>query len=182
MSPRTVTSGSAAIRSMSQPRSPIRVQARWPPIFPPAALPVLRSRCDQRTTLATLTVKIVATARKLSPAATRSVTLSRRSNGAPQIDHPAIDFQIDFVQMPSRMGFGSAFAQVRCDHRPEIVQPAPDGLVGDHDPAFRQQIFDVAEAQRESNIEPDRVLDDFGRKAIATIADFIIADGTAIGQ
>jgi hypothetical protein len=41
-----------------------------------------------------------------------------------------------------------------------------------HDPAFRQQIFDVAEAQREPNIEPDRVLDDFGRKAIAAIADF----------
>ena len=57
------------------------------------------------------------------------------------------DFQIDFVQMPSRMGFGSAFAQVRCDHRPEMVHPAPDGLIGDHDPAFRQQIFDVAEAQ-----------------------------------
>ena len=43
-----------------------------PIIFPPAALPVSRSRCDQRTTLATLTVKIVATARTLSPAATRS--------------------------------------------------------------------------------------------------------------
>ena len=49
---------------------------------------------------------------------------------------------------------------------------APDSLIGDHDPAFRQQIFDVAEAQREPNIEPDRVLDDFGRKAIAAIADF----------
>jgi hypothetical protein len=70
------------------------------------------------------------------------------------------------------MGFGSAFAQVRCDHRPEMVQPAPDGLIGDHDPAFRQQIFDVAEAQGEPNLEPDRVLDDFGRKAIAAIADF----------
>jgi hypothetical protein len=52
-----------------------------------------------------------------------------------------------------------------------VVHPAPDGLIGDHDPAFCQQIFDVAEAQREPNIEPDRVLDDFGRKAIATIAD-----------
>jgi DDE domain len=49
----------------------------------------------------------------------------------------------------ARMGFGSAFAQVRCDHRPEMVRPAPVGLTGDHDPAFRQQIFDVAEAQRE---------------------------------
>ncbi len=31
-------------------------------------------------------------------------------DGAPQIDHAAIDFQIDFVQMPSRMGLESAFA------------------------------------------------------------------------
>ena len=35
---------------------------------------------------------------------------------------------------------------------PEMLHPAPDGLIGDHDP-FRQQIFDVAEAQREPNIE-----------------------------
>src|SRR6202022_844805 len=77
----------------------------------------------------------------------------------------------DFVQVPRRMGFGSAFAQVRCDHRPEMVHPAPDGLIGDHDPAFRQQIFDVAEAQREPNIEPDRLLDDFGREAVAAVAD-----------
>jgi uncharacterized protein DUF1328 len=40
----------------------------------------------------------------------------------------------------------SAFAQVRCDQRPEMVHSAPDGLIGHHDPAFRQQIFDVAEA------------------------------------
>jgi hypothetical protein len=27
-------------------------------------------------------------------------------DGSPKIDHAAIDFQIDFVQMPSRMGLG----------------------------------------------------------------------------
>src|SRR5437660_11876264 len=32
--------------------------------------------------------------------------------------------------MPGRMGFGSAFAQVSCDHRPKMVHPAPDGLIG----------------------------------------------------
>jgi Hsp20/alpha crystallin family len=74
--------------------------------------------------------------------------------------------------MPVRMGIGSTFAQVRCDHRSEMIHPAPDGLIGDRDPAFRQQIFDVAETQREAEIEPDRVLDDFGREAIAAIADF----------
>ena len=62
--------------------------------------------------------------------------------GVPQGKTLFRDFQIDFVQVPSRMGFGSAFAQVRCDHRPEMVHPAPDGLIAEHDPAFRQQIFD----------------------------------------
>jgi hypothetical protein len=28
--------------------------------------------------------------------------------------------------MPGRVGHASAFAQVRCDHRPEMVHPAPD--------------------------------------------------------
>src|ERR1700730_3675637 len=36
-------------------------------------------------------------------------------DGAPEIDHAAIDFQIDFVQMPGRVGVGSTFAQVRCE-------------------------------------------------------------------
>jgi Transposase DDE domain group 1 len=31
-----------------------------------------------------------------------------------------------------------AFAQFRCDLRPEMVHPAPNGLVGDHDATFRQ--------------------------------------------
>src|SRR5271154_555534 len=65
-------------------------------------------------------------------------------DGAPQIDHAAVDFQVHLIQMPSRMGLGSAFAQVCCDHRSEMVHPASNGLVGDHDPAFRQQILDVA--------------------------------------
>ena len=49
-----------------------------------------------------------------------------------QIDHAAIDFQIDFVKMPSRIGFGSAFAgaEVRRDDRPEVVHPAADSFVG----------------------------------------------------
>ena len=33
-------------------------------------------------------------------------------DGAPKIDHAAIDFQIDFIQMPGRMRLGSTFAQI----------------------------------------------------------------------
>ena len=94
-------------------------------------------------------------------------------DGSPQVDHAAIDFQIDFVQMPGRVGLGSAFAQVRCYHRPEMVHPAPNGFVGDRDAAFRQQIFDVAEAQGEPEIEPDRLMNDLRWEPISTVADFL---------
>ena len=50
-------------------------------------------------------------------------------HGAPKIDHAAGDFQIDLIQMPGRVGLGPAFAQVRRDHRPEMVHPAPNSLV-----------------------------------------------------
>jgi len=57
--------------------------------------------------------------------------------------------------------------------------------VGDHDASFCQQVFDVTEAQCEPEIEPDRLLDDLWRKAVAAIADFLhslgyrTASGTA---
>src|SRR5580704_16109670 len=98
-------------------------------------------------------------------------------DGAPQIDHPAIDFQIDFIKMPSRIGFGSAFAQVRRDHRSEVVHPAPDSFVGHHDTAFRQQIFDVAKAQGKPDVKPDRLLDDFQREPVPLVADFLHPPG-----
>src|ERR1019366_9145831 len=46
-------------------------------------------------------------------------------DGAPKIDHAAADFQIDFVQMPSRRGLESAFTQVRRDLGSKMVHPAP---------------------------------------------------------
>jgi hypothetical protein len=51
-----------------------------PPIGRAAALPVARNRCDHFTTLATLTLKVDATLRQLSPAATAATTRSRRSS------------------------------------------------------------------------------------------------------
>jgi hypothetical protein len=51
-----------------------------------------------------------------------------------KIDNAARDFQVDFIQMPGRVWLGPAFAQVRRDHRPKMIHPAPNGLVGDHMP------------------------------------------------
>jgi hypothetical protein len=49
--------------------------------------------------------------------------------------------------------------------------------VGDHDAPFRQQVFDVTQAQGKPEIKPDRLLDDLWRKSIAAIADFLHSFG-----
>jgi hypothetical protein len=54
-----------------------------------------------------------------------------------------------------------------------MIHPAPNGLVGDHDATFRQQIFDVAKAQGEPEIQPDRLLDDLRWEAVPVVADFL---------
>src|ERR1039458_2059268 len=51
-----------------------------------------------------------------------------------------------------------------------MVHPAAHGLIGHQDPTLSQQILDVTEAQGEPDIKPDRLLDDFGREAVAAIA------------
>ena len=53
-----------------------------------------------------------------------------------------------------------------------MVHPPPNGLVGNHNAPFRQQIFYVAEAEGEAEIEPDGLMDDLGWEAIPTVADF----------
>src|SRR3984893_4991025 len=106
-------------------------------------------------------------------------------HGTPEVDQATIDLDIDFVEMPDGMRLRPAFAQICRDHRPKMIHPAPNGLVGDHDAPFRQQVFDVTEAQCEPEIEPDRLVDDLWRKAVAAIADFLhplgyrTASGTA---
>ena len=92
-------------------------------------------------------------------------------DGAPQIDHPAIAFQIDLVEMPGGVRLRPAFTQVSRDHGSKMVHPAAHALIGHQDLALGKQILDVAETQGEPDIKPDRLLDDFGREAVAVIAD-----------
>src|SRR5208283_4454603 len=91
--------------------------------------------------------------------------------GTPEVDQAPIDLEIDLIEMPSRMWLRPAFAKIGRDLGSKMVHPAAYRLIGHHDSAFRWQILDVAEAQGEPNIKPDRLLDDFGREAVAAIAD-----------
>src|ERR1700729_1737547 len=66
----------------------------------------------------------------------------------------------------------TALAQMRGDHRPEVVHPAAHGLVRDRDAALREQILNVTKAQREPEIEPNRLMYHLGREPISGVADF----------
>ena len=46
-------------------------------------------------------------------------------------------------------------------HLPKFQAPLPNRFIGDHDPALCQQFFNIAKAEREAEIQPHRVADDF---------------------
>src|SRR6267142_7289616 len=92
-------------------------------------------------------------------------------DGAPQVNQPAIDCAKCLIKMPGRMRLGPAPSKISCDRRSEVFHPPAHRLVGDQDPAFGQQILDIAEAEGEPSIEPDGLLNDHGREAISDVAD-----------
>ncbi len=74
--------------------------------------------------------------------------------------------------MPRRVRLRAALAQAPSDHRPEVVHLAADRLVRDRDPALSEQILDVTKAEREPEIESDRLMYDLRREPISSVADF----------
>src|SRR5208282_5783022 len=104
-------------------------------------------------------------------------------NGPPQVDHLAVDFQIDLVEMPRRVRLRATLSQVGRNHWSETVHPTPNRLVGHRQSAFRQQILDVAQAEAEPEIEPYCLVNDLGREPVSDVADFLHPLGySATGQ
>ena len=89
---------------------------------------------------------------------------------APQIMEAPADLEEDLVDVPNIPEPSSFLSQNASVPWAELRTPAPDGLVRHGDAAFCQQIFHVAEAQREPVVEPDRMTDDFWWKAMALAA------------
>jgi hypothetical protein len=92
---------------------------------------------------------------------------------SPQLDHSAVDFQINLVEMPGRVRLLATLSQVGRDHRSEMVHPTPNRLVGHRHSAFRQQILDVTQAEGEPEVEPYRSVNDLGREAVSDVAYFL---------
>ncbi len=90
----------------------------------------------------------------------------------PQEHLLASDAHRHLVQVPSRAWLRPVPPKTPGDRRPELQHPAPDGLVGDVEPALGQQVLDVAVAEREAEVQPHRVPDDLGRELMAGVGDW----------
>jgi len=79
-----------------------------------------------------------------------------------------------FVEMPDIVATWGFALQAAGEVGAEFHRPSPDRLVREHDPALRQHLLDQAQAQRETEVEPDRMGDDLWWKTVALIADGLI--------
>jgi hypothetical protein len=71
--------------------------------------------------------------------------------------------------MPPPVWPRSSSSQLARNDPAELQGPAADRLVGNIDATLGEHILDVAVAQSEAEIEPDGLLDDDARKAVATV-------------
>src|SRR6202040_385964 len=65
--------------------------------------------------------------------------------------------------------------QLSCDPGPEFQHPAPHRLIGNLQAALGEKFLNVAVAQCEPEIKPDRVLDDRRREAMSAVRELIHA-------
>jgi hypothetical protein len=65
--------------------------------------------------------------------------------------------------------------QLARDPGPEFQNPAPYRFIGNLQAALDEEFLDVAVAQCETKIEPNRVLDNHGREAVPAIGELIHA-------
>ena len=87
----------------------------------------------------------------------------------PEVQALAADRHEKFVQMPRIADGPRPTSESSRVGRTERLAPLADGLVRHRDAALGEEVFDVAEAEGESVLEPDRVADDRGREPVAEI-------------
>src|SRR5690606_38651207 len=86
-------------------------------------------------------------------------------NGAPQPVLLASDADNHFIQMPDVMRTSLLAAQPPGIGRSKLFTPAPDRLVRDDDSTLEQHLLDKSEAQWKSEVQPNCMGNDLGRKS-----------------
>ena len=90
-------------------------------------------------------------------------------DGAPEPVWLAGDRDDDLIHMPFIAAGGGPPADLISECLAELLPPLAHGLVGHANPTRRQHFFDHAKAQGKPEIEPNRMADDLGRKAMAVV-------------
>src|SRR5215212_844344 len=88
---------------------------------------------------------------------------------APQPVLLAGDFDGDLVQMPFVSGTGQTPPDPVGEVLAELARPLPHALMADDDAASGQHLLDHAQAEREAEIQPNRVADDLRWETVAGI-------------
>ena len=87
---------------------------------------------------------------------------------------PRISGDEEFVEMPCVADAAMTLPELPGVGTAKDLTPVPDGFVRDGDAAVCEEVFDLAETEAESIVEPDGVADDDGREPIAGIANRVV--------
>ncbi len=79
----------------------------------------------------------------------------------------ATDLDDHLVEMPTRTGARTTAAKIARNQSAELQEPASNRFVRNIDATLGQQILDITKRKREPGVEPDRMLDDLGRKTMS---------------
>jgi hypothetical protein len=90
-------------------------------------------------------------------------------NGSPEVVQFAADPHEHLIQEPLVSGLWPPLLERFGIGAPEAQAPFTDCLVADHDASRRQDQFDFPQAQAKAVIQPDSLVDDFSRKAVAAV-------------
>jgi hypothetical protein len=95
--------------------------------------------------------------------------VARLIDRSPQLVQFASDCKKHLIEVPCITALRTPSTQLVSTVLAKFLAPLTNRLVGQHDPTLGHQLFDIAIAKREAIVEPDRVRDDLGRKAIALV-------------
>ena len=88
-------------------------------------------------------------------------------NRPPQIVPVSINGYKDLIQVPFISRFPPPLTHLLGKVRSKSITPAANGLVAHDNSTLRQKQFDIAKAERQSEIQPDGILNDARRETEA---------------
>ncbi len=96
-------------------------------------------------------------------------------NGSLQVHLLAADIHEHFVDVPKIKDCRTAVAYPASIGLSEFQHPQTNRLVADIDSSFREEVFDITVAHRETEIEPNGLPDYVGVEAVSPVRDILHA-------